>query len=178
LGVEFPVLAKPWRDLAKYREARLREAILEARLALEFLEDGLIRNAAGKIFQAWKAYMAHVLAEYRDELKRLFPGSRTIRVGDEEVTVEDVDLVIALVPTQRLATLAAFLAGVGHSEVIGATAVALQLHRYQYNGPDPEGFYSDIPDDRAAAIHVCYLARRVLGEGDEAFARVCSGLVK
>jgi len=44
-----------------YIEARLLEALGEARLALEYLERGLTRNAAGKAFQAWKALLAALL---------------------------------------------------------------------------------------------------------------------
>ncbi|AFA39011.1 Archaeal PaREP1/PaREP8 family [Pyrobaculum oguniense TE7] len=51
--MDFPLLVKPWRDLQRYKEARLREAEVEARLALDFLEEGLVSNAAGKAFQAW-----------------------------------------------------------------------------------------------------------------------------
>jgi hypothetical protein len=53
--VERP-LPKP-TDVA-YVEARLLEAFGEARLALEYLERGLTRNAACKAFQAWKALLA------------------------------------------------------------------------------------------------------------------------
>jgi hypothetical protein len=44
-----------------YIEARLLEALGEARLALRFLEEGLTRNAACKAFQAWKALLAALL---------------------------------------------------------------------------------------------------------------------
>ncbi|AFA39689.1 Archaeal PaREP1/PaREP8 family [Pyrobaculum oguniense TE7] len=166
--MEFPVLSKPWRDLEKYREARLREAQVEINLALEFLEDGLIRNAAGKAFQAWKAYLAARLAEKREALKELYPGSRRIRVGDEEVEVEDVDVVIALVPTTHMIKLSAIVGG----DAVEFTSLALDLHRYQYNGPDPEGFFSDVPDDRTAALLICRMASRLAG-GTDLFQRVC-----
>ncbi|MEM3995503.1 MAG: PaREP1 family protein [Pyrobaculum sp.] len=42
---------RPWRDLSKYREDRLAEATYEAELALRFLKNGLLRNAAGKAFK-------------------------------------------------------------------------------------------------------------------------------
>jgi hypothetical protein len=41
---------------AAYVEARLLEALTEAKLAVEFLERGLVRNAAGKAFQAWRRF--------------------------------------------------------------------------------------------------------------------------
>ncbi|MGB9705852.1 MAG: PaREP1 family protein, partial [Pyrobaculum sp.] len=44
-----------------YISARLLEALVEAGLALEYLRRGLVRNAAGKAFQAWKAFMAALL---------------------------------------------------------------------------------------------------------------------
>jgi len=50
-AIEKP-LPKPSDE--KYVEARLLEALVEAGLALEFLERGLTRNAAGKAFQAWE----------------------------------------------------------------------------------------------------------------------------
>jgi hypothetical protein len=44
-----------------YIEARLLEALGEARFALRFLEEGLTCNAACKAFQAWKALLAALL---------------------------------------------------------------------------------------------------------------------
>ena len=48
-------LPKPRRDLLGYAGGRVLEALLEAFLALSFLDMGYTRNAAGKALQAWKA---------------------------------------------------------------------------------------------------------------------------
>jgi hypothetical protein len=52
-----------------YVEARLLEALVEARLALRFVGEGVTRNAAGKAFQAWKALLAALLRLELDKLK-------------------------------------------------------------------------------------------------------------
>jgi len=172
----FPTLTKPWRDIESYRQARLKEALVEARLALEFLEDGLVRNAAGKAFQAWKAYLGALAAEHRDELKPIYPGSRKIRAGEEEVEVEDVDVVIALVPTSAMFKIAAELAKFTGVEVVKNTAIALQLHRYQYSGPDPEGLLADVPDDKTAAHLICALLQPFSEHLGELYDNVCGTL--
>ncbi len=171
--MEFPVLAKPWRDVELYRRARLREAAVEAKLALEFLADGLVRNAAGKAFQAWKAYLGALAAEHRERLRDAFPGARKVRSRDEEVEVEEVDIVIALVPTTAMLKISALLAGTAGGDVAKNTALALQLHRYQHDGPDPEGYLTDIPDDRTAAHLTCALLQHFAEQTGALYGKVC-----
>jgi len=62
--------------LDKFRRDKLREALYEAELAEEFLKNGLLRNAAGKAFQAVKAYLAAVAALHRDKIAAAFNGVR------------------------------------------------------------------------------------------------------
>ena len=61
-----------------YVSARLLESLIEAGLALEFLDRGLVRNAAGKAFQSWRALMAALL---RLELDKLL---QVVRSEDEK----------------------------------------------------------------------------------------------
>ncbi|MGC8584166.1 MAG: PaREP1 family protein, partial [Thermoproteus sp.] len=77
-----------------YVSARLLEALVEARLALKFLEEGLVRSAAGKAFQAWKALMAALLRLELDRLKAL------VKTEDERKWLESV--AVPRVPTSRL----------------------------------------------------------------------------
>lgn len=160
--MDFPIIAKPWRDPTRYKEARLKEAVLECKLALEFLERELLRNAAGKAFQCWKAYLAAIAVEARDLLKSRFPGVTKIRKGEEVEEVEEVDVVIAVVPTTRMAEIATLLSRKLGDEVVKYTMLALELHRYQYNGPDPDGVISNIPDDFTAARLTCILAGAIV----------------
>ena len=55
--------AHPWRDTTQYIELRLEEAMQEAEPALKFLDQGLHRNASGKVFQAWKAVVSAAAAK-------------------------------------------------------------------------------------------------------------------
>jgi hypothetical protein len=68
-------LPKPWFNLEAYKKTRLEEAKYEAEIARKFLEQNLIRNAAGKAFQAWKALVAALAVDKRNELEKLYPGS-------------------------------------------------------------------------------------------------------
>jgi hypothetical protein len=71
--VDVEVLERPLPkpSAEDYVNARLLEALVEAGLALEYLRRGLVRNAAGKAFQAWRALTAALLRLELDKLKSL-----------------------------------------------------------------------------------------------------------
>jgi hypothetical protein len=113
-----------------YIEARLLEALAEARLALRFLEEGLTRNAAGKAFQAWRALLAALLRLELEKLKAL------ANTEEERKWLESKT--IPRVPTTKMKELSRLLRHVGHVGITFVTAPALDLHDYQYHGPDPD----------------------------------------
>jgi len=135
-------LPKPRRDLVGYASARALEALLEAQIALRFLEEGYTRNAAGKAFQAWRALTATLLALERDIVEML---------GEKEKRwLEEVG--VPRVPSSRLKPLARLIeeaAGVPYYTHL--TSTALEIHDYQYHGPDPSGELSKYPDRGEAA---------------------------
>lgn len=132
-------LEKPWRDLGKYIEGRMKEAKYEAELALKFLEASMARNAAGKAFQAFKALLGALAARHRDYLAQRYPGVKRLRGGKR---VEYVDWLIAAVPTGLLLELARDLSALEGPELIHYANVALNLHEFQYNGLDKSGVLS------------------------------------
>ncbi|MFZ8842075.1 MAG: PaREP1 family protein [Pyrobaculum sp.] len=142
---------------ASYVEARLLEALAEAHLALRFLHEGLVRNAAGKAFQAWKALLAALL---RLELERLKALAKT---EEERRWLESK--AVPRVPTAKMKSLSRLLEEVGHSGISLWTDRALDLHDYQYHGPDPSGELSKYAtrEDAVADIKSVLqeLARRV-----------------
>jgi hypothetical protein len=140
-----------------YVEARLLEALGEAGLALEYLERGLTRNAACKAFQAWKAFMAALL---RLELERLKALAKT---EEERRWLES--RAVPRVPTTRMKELSRLLEEAGHEGIPFVTALALDLHEYQYHGPDPDMALSKYTTRESAAADALLLlkelARRV-----------------
>ena len=148
-------LAKPWRDLDAYIQARLEEARAELRLALTLMTEGYTRNAAGKLFQAYKSYLAAAAGQKKAELAPRF---------------KNIDKIIAYMPTRAIPEVSAALG----MEKEGY--VALALHQYQHNGPDPEGVMSIYPSREAAARDFCWLAARLCNalKCDEAlYAEAC-----
>jgi len=140
VGIE---LEKPWFDLEGYRRTRILEARYELELAKRFLSEGLVRNAAGKAFQSWKALIAALLVDKLSELEKMFPGYVRLRNGRR---VKRAHWILAIVPTTRLKQLASIL----DRELYLYTEIALSLHEYQYNGPDREGVLSRYVSDELA----------------------------
>ena len=131
-------LPKPRRDLLGYASARALEALLEAQIALRFLKEGYTRNAAGKAFQAWRALTAALLALERDQVAE--------RLGERERKWLD-EAGVPRVPSSRLKPLARLVEeSVGVPYYTHLTSTALELHDYQYHGPDPSGELSKYPD--------------------------------
>jgi len=140
-----------------YVEARLLEALWEAGLALEFLERGLTRNAACKAFQAWKALLAALLRLELDKLKALAKTEEERRWLESKA--------VPRVPTTKMKELSRLLEEAGHEGIPFVTALALDLHDYQYHGPDPDMALSKYTTRKSAAADVLVLlkelARRV-----------------
>jgi hypothetical protein len=154
--VEFVEKPLPKPSSEGYVVARLLEALGETRLALEFLERGLTRNAAGKAFQAWKAFMAALLRLELEKLKAL------AKTEEEKRWLES--RTVPRVPTTKMKELSRLLRDVGHEGITAWTAIALDLHDYQYHGPDPDMALSKYTTRESAAdvlLLLKELAKRV-----------------
>jgi len=137
-----------------YAEARLLETLGEARLALEYLERGLTRDATGMDFHAWKEFMAALL---RLELERLKAVAKT-----EEEWRWLESKAIPRVPTAKMKELSRLLRDVGHEGITFVTDKALDLHDYQYHGPDPDAVLSKYTTRESAAADVVELIQELV----------------
>jgi len=155
-------LPKP--SSADYASARLLEALVEARLALEFLRRGLTRNAAGKAFQAWRAVLAALL---KLELERLKAVAKT---EEERRWLEE--RAVPRVPTSKMVPLSLMLEEVGYRDVAFITSHALNLHDYQYHGPDPDMALSKYRTREEAALAVKSLVKAVVRYAEALKSRV------
>jgi thermostable 8-oxoguanine DNA glycosylase len=138
---------------AAYVEARLLEALGEARLALEFLERGLTRNAACKAFQAWKALLAALLRLELDKLKAV------VKTEEERRWLES--RAVPRIPSAKMKELSRLLRDVGHEGITFVTDKALDLHDYQYHGPDPDAVLSKYTTRESAAADVVELIQEL-----------------
>jgi hypothetical protein len=132
-----------------YIEARLLEALGEARLALEYLERGFTRDAAGMAFHAWKALLAALLRLELEKLKAL------AKTEDERRWL--ASKAVPRVPTTRMKELGRLLEEAGHYGISAWTDKALDLHDYQYHGPDPDMALSKYTTRESAAADVLLL---------------------
>ena len=147
-------LPQPKRDLTGYASARVLEALVEALLALEFLSGGYTRNAAGKVFQAWRALTAALLALEKDKIANA--------LGREEEKKWLIEVAIPRAPSTRLKPLARLLEEIAELPYYyPLTDKALSLHDYQYHGPDPSGELSKHPDREEAAHDILYLVAKL-----------------
>jgi hypothetical protein len=131
----------------------------EAELALKFLDQGLHRNASGKVFQAWKAVVSAAAAKNRELIAKHYTGvirDRTSKVRSK------ADLIIALMPTTRLRKVASTLEEVYGKEIVHLTDLALNLHEFQYNGLDPEGVVSRYTNLNDVEKDIRYLAEKTI----------------
>jgi len=149
----------PWLDTSQYIKLRLEEAVQEAELALKFLDQGLHRNASGKVFQAWKAMISAAAAKNRELIARHYTGMVRDRTGKVR---SRADLIIALMPTTRLREVASMLEEVYGKELIHLTDMALNLHELQYNGLDPEGIVSRYTNLNDVEKDIKYLAEKTI----------------
>jgi Archaeal PaREP1/PaREP8 family. len=147
-------LPKPWFDLLGYKKTRIEEAYYESKIAEEFINEGLLRNAAGKAFQAWKALLGAMLVDKRDELLKKYPGKKRLR---GKKVVEFADWLIAIVPTSYLEELSLLLS----KDVNLITKLALAVHEYQYNGADKDAILSPFRTDEIAKINILNLLEEV-----------------
>ena len=136
-----------------YVEARLLEALGETKLALEYLERGLTRNAACKAFQAWKALLAALLRLELEKLKAL------ARTKEERKWLESK--AVPQVPTTKMKELSRLLRDVGHVGITFVTDKALDLHDYQHHGPDPDMALSKYATRESAAADVVELLQEL-----------------
>jgi hypothetical protein len=137
-----------------YVEARLLEALGEARLALEFLERGLTRGAAGMAFHAWRALLAALLRLELDKLKAV------AKTEEERGWLES--RAVPRVPTTRMKELGRLLEEAGHYGVSAWTDKALDLHDYQHHGPDPDAVLSKYVTRGEATADVLLLMQELL----------------
>ncbi len=130
---------------------KLEDSIYEAYLAKKLMEDGLIRNAAGKAFQAWKDLVSALLYLKKDEILRMLKDEKQKQWFLEKGIYA---------PSSRLSPLSVLLEKVGVEGITFSTAEALRLHTYQYHGPDPEGLWGGPVDKEDAKEDIEMLLKK------------------
>jgi hypothetical protein len=104
-------------------------------------------------FHAWKALLTALLRLELEKLKAL------AKTDEERRWLES--RAVPLVPTAKMKELSRLLRDVGHEGITAWTAVALDLHDYQYHGPDPSGELSKYTTRESAAADVVELIQEL-----------------
>jgi hypothetical protein len=147
-----------------YIEARLLEALGEAKLALEYLERGFTRDAAGMAFHAWKSLLAALLRLELEKLKTLAKTEGEKRWLESKA--------VPRIPTTRMKELGRLLEEAGHYGISAWTDKALDLHDYQYHGPDSDMALSKYATRQSAAADVLLLLKELLRRVEALKSRV------
>ncbi|GAB6944295.1 PaREP1 family protein [Vulcanisaeta sp. JCM 14467] len=159
MGTEIIEKPLPKPTSEDYVNAKLLETLVEAQLAIEFLDRGLVRNAAGKAFQAWRALLTALLRLEFDKLLQV--------VRSEEERKWLMSKAVPRVPITRMVRLSQMLEEIGYSGISPATDTALNLHDYQRNGPDPDMAVSKYRDREEAAVDIKLLINELVRRIEE-----------
>jgi len=122
-------LEEPIRD--DFISKKVQDAVLEAFLAKKLAEDGLIRNACGKAFQAWKDLISALLYLKKEEILKMLNEDQRKWFLEKGIYA----------PSSKLRILSGLLEDIGVEGIRPWTDTALYLHTYQYQGPDPDGLW-------------------------------------
>jgi len=108
-----------------YREAyikvRIIESLQELQLAVRLLREGFSRNAASKVFMAWKAMISALVVANLEKMPRDDKEREWYMKAD------------FLAPTTGLKGISQRLEELGY-KVLDLTSTTLALHRYSYDG--------------------------------------------
>jgi hypothetical protein len=115
-------------------------------------------------FQAWRALLAALLRLELDRLVRIAKSDKERRWLRERAAPG--------VPTSRTKTLSQMLEESGRPGVSLGTALALELHDYQYNGPDPDTAVSKYRNREEATVDVRLLVKGLAKRVEELKSRV------
>jgi len=120
---------------------KVQDAVLEAFLAKKLAEDGLIRNACGKAFQAWKDLISALLYLKKEEILKMLNEDQRKWFLEKGIYA----------PSSKLRILSGLLEDIGVEGIRYVTEMALYLHTYQYQGPDPDGLWGG-PTNKEEAL--------------------------
>jgi len=112
-------------NITDIAESRFQEALKELDIAEVFLREGLVRNVAGKAFQAWKSILSYLALINLELLESRYKGFK--RVGSRTIPLHE--WIAAVMPTNRMTEVSTIIEERMHGAT-ELTALALQLHDF------------------------------------------------